>query len=92
MKPVKTMQKYQCGFCKKRGVKHSIAIHEKRCFRNPDRFCDYCDNDGYIVNDYGVIGASSVREECPYCLKFNKQMLQEIEAREKVETKQKETE
>ena len=44
MKPIKTQQRYRCDFCKKTGVKSTMAIHEKRCFRNPNRYCDYCDN------------------------------------------------
>ena len=64
-----------------------MELHEKRCFRNPNRFCDYCDNKGYthehIVGD-GVNEPAYYEDvPCPYCSKFNKQTLKEIEEREK---------
>jgi len=89
MKPIKTQQKFQCDFCKKRSVKSVIAKHEQRCFRNPNRFCDNCENKGYVivrfVEDFNDV-ISGVRklftEPCKYCEKFNPTQLAEIEAYE----------
>lgn len=81
MKEVKTQKRYKCDFCKKRSVKRVIELHEKRCFRNPNRFCDFCENKGYtmeeIVEDY-----SPQKVNCPYCSSFNAKQLKEIEERE----------
>lgn len=84
MKPVKTMQKYKCDFCQKRSTKSIIALHEKRCFRNPNRYCDYCDNKGF-TEEYDENAHASIKFDCPYCSSFDKQKLKEIEEREKRE-------
>ena len=49
MKEVRTQQRYKCDFCKYRSTKSVMEKHEKRCYRNPDRFCDYCENRGYTT-------------------------------------------
>jgi len=90
MKPVRTQQRYRCDFCKKTGIKSAIERHEKICFRNPNRFCDYCENKGYTTVCHGDLieeGDCGLSENvpCPYCAKFDKKMLKEIEAREKKE-------
>jgi hypothetical protein len=87
MKKVKTIQRYQCDFCKKRSIKSVIEKHEKRCFRNPNRFCDYCNNKGYTTECHGDLIEDgdcglSERVPCPYCASFDKKKLEEIEARE----------
>jgi len=83
MKKVKTIQRYKCDFCKKILTKYHMEIHEKRCFRNPDRYCDFCDNKGFIVEHYD--GGHTREFPCPYCVSFDKKMLKEIEAREEEE-------
>lgn len=81
MKAVKTIQRYQCDFCKKRSVKHVIELHEKRCYMNPNRFCDKCNNTGKYMQEmdtpYGTI--ADIETACPYCTKFNKQQKLDIE-------------
>ena len=81
MKEVKVMPKYKCDFCNKRSVKLTMLLHEKRCFRNPNRFCDYCENKGFTEEDYSDIveGSSSVKVDCPYCSRFDKEKLKAIE-------------
>jgi len=88
MKEVKTQQRYQCDFCKKRSVKHVVALHEKRCFRNPNRFCDACQNTGKVKEDvdHGDY-THEVEVACPYCYKFSAQTLKEIEEREEKDKK-----
>lgn len=85
MKAVKTMQKYKCDFCKKRGIKSAMERHEVICFRNPDRFCTTCKNTGKeevtIDGPYGDLVL--IEQPCTYCSKFDAQQLKEIEAREK---------
>jgi len=84
MKEVKTQQRYKCDFCKKRSTKSVMELHEKRCFRNPSRFCDFCENNGFtmetIAEDF-----PAQKVDCIYCSSFNKKQLEEIEAREKKE-------
>ena len=81
MKVVRTLQKYKCDFCNYRSIKHVVATHEKRCFRNPDRYCDYCENKGYIMEHYEEHGSQKL--DCPYCASFNKDKLKAIEEYEK---------
>lgn len=83
MKAVKTMQKYKCDFCQKRSTKSVMEIHEKRCFRNPNRFCDYCQNKGYTMET--VVDYYTIKVDCPYCSTFNPKILEEIKEREKKE-------
>ncbi len=86
MKAVKTIQRYKCDFCKKRSVRSVIALHEKRCFRNPNRFCDSCENKGYtevtVLEGYPV-----QKEDCRYCSSFDEKKLAEIRERELKENK-----
>lgn len=79
MKAVKTLQRYQCDFCKKRSVKHIMALHEKRCYRNPNRFCDYCKNTGKVEVD---CNGGSYMADCRYCSRFDGDILKQIKERE----------
>lgn len=79
MKAVKTLQKYKCDFCNKRSVKHAMELHEKRCFRNPNRFCDYCENKGF-TEEYEE--HYLLKQNCPFCSRFDAKQLKEIEERE----------
>ena len=81
MKPIRTQQRYRCDFCKKTGTKYYMTIHEKRCFRNPNRYCDYCDNKGYTEEVHLGIGTEKL--DCPYCSKFSEDFLKAIEKGEK---------
>lgn len=88
MKPVKVMPKFKCDFCKKRSIRSVMELHEKRCFRNPNRFCEFCDNKGVYTETYGDLvydGDGGLRDDnvkCPYCSRFNPEQLKQIEARE----------
>ncbi len=86
MQPVKTQPKFKCDFCKKRSVKSVIAKHEIRCFRNPHRFCDHCDNTGEVTifaDDICEGIGGSFQQPCQYCSKFNPDTLAAIEEYEK---------
>ena len=83
MKPVKTIQKYKCDFCKRRSTKSSMEAHEKICFRNPKRFCELCKNTGEVIEDINGDGSLVSHEPCFYCSKFDPKMKAEIETREK---------
>ena len=79
MKEVKTQQRYKCDFCKKRSTKSVMELHENRCFRNPNRFCDFCGNKGYTVE---IENQTDFKQDCPYCFQFDRKQLEEIQARE----------
>lgn len=85
MKPVKTLPKFKCDFCKRRSTKASMEKHEKICFRNPNRFCEYCQNKGYTVEIYGDLvedGDGGLRDEnapCPLCSRENKEKTEAID-------------
>jgi glutaredoxin len=80
MKPVTTIQKYKCDFCKKRSIKRVMEVHERRCFRNPNRYCDYCENKGTTTESES---GYQFDQPCPFCSRFDKKILEEIVAREK---------
>lgn len=69
MIPVKTQPKFKCDFCKRRSVKHVIAKHEPSCYKNPQRVCFKCQNDGFYLEEqddfYG--GTDMVQVGCSYC-------------------------
>lgn len=85
MKPVKSHPRFRCDFCTKTGVKLTIQRHEPRCFRNPERYCEACQNTGttfetvcaclvnkpgeYICN-CGEPSAAEREKPCPYCEKY----------------------
>lgn len=74
MKSVKTQPRFQCDFCKRRSTRSVMEKHEKRCFRNPDRFCDECGNTGEVtinVSDIADGVGGSFQSSCPYCSKFD---------------------
>ena len=71
MKLIKSRPRYRCDFCLRTATKPYMEAHEKICWKNPNRFCELCENKGYYYEDYGVEGASAIKEECIYCSKFN---------------------
>lgn len=77
MIPVKTQPKFKCDFCKRRSIKSAMERHEKRCFRNPNRFCETCNNKG-VVTEYYDFGHQEDRG-CPYCSTENKEKTKEID-------------
>lgn len=75
------MPKFKCDFCKRRSTKAAMEAHERRCFRNPNRYCDYCDNKGFIEMTEDIY---SWEEPCFYCSKRDTNMeraIKEYEAR-----------
>ena len=82
---VKTMKRYKCDFCKKRSTRSVMILHEKRCYRNPNRFCDNCDNSGFTFVEPEYLDGfrtEKIKEPCYYCSKFDANQLKEIEERE----------
>lgn len=82
MIPIKTKPRFRCDFCRFRATRHTVEIHEGRCYKNPNRFCDYCNNKGYTVECHGDLieeGDCGLSENivCPYCEKFKKKIKDE---------------
>ncbi len=87
MKAVITQQKYKCDFCKRRSVRAAMEKHEKRCFRNPNRFCDTCENKGFTIEGENWNADYKVYEHkrevaCPYCSTRDEKLEKEIAERE----------
>lgn len=82
MKPVKTQPRFKCDYCNRRSTKSAMERHEVICWNNPNRYCDYCENKGYIEEDLGEGTEYSkiVTTPCVYCEK-----VKEIKARVKKE-------
>lgn len=79
------MPKFKCDFCNYRATKSVMEVHEKRCYRNPERYCDNCDNKGFTREDRGADEpelSNWVDVPCYYCSKFDPKMLKEIQERE----------
>ena len=69
MRPVKTKPRFGCDFCKHTATAPTMAKHEKRCYRNPDRVCDWMGCDGNGTIDTGCDGYTDGPKfaECPHC-------------------------
>lgn len=52
--------------------------HEKICFRNPNRFCEYCENKGYTMEIIAE-GFPAQKTDCPYCASFDRKKLEEMD-------------
>ena len=67
MRSVKTQLRYKCDYCRKVSTKAAMERHEKICFRNPDRFCEACQNTRktHVVGD--GINEEAYYEDCFYC-------------------------
>ena len=64
-------------------MKATIERHEKICYRNPNRFCELCENTGKVSN---YIDEHIIQEiPCPFCSNFDPKKLKEIEERERKE-------
>ena len=81
MIPVKTLPRFKCDFCKKRSTKTVMEKHERRCFRNPDRYCEECQNLGFISVEIDEMGTH--QQPCEYCSRFDPEKLKAIEEYEK---------
>lgn len=82
MKEVRTLQKYKCDFCRRRGIKSAMERHEKICWRNPNRICPTCENDprGVLVMNGEDYGGSDYYEPCHFCSQRDKKKEAEIAA------------
>lgn len=78
MKEVRTQKKYKCDFCKRRSIKSAMERHEKVCFRNPNRYCELCENKGFTV-EWENAGEIRIEIPCPYCSKFSAEKKAAIE-------------
>lgn len=68
MKLVKSKPRYRCDYCKKVAGEVQITNHEKICYKNPDRFCELCQNRKRLYE----VEEDRVGIPCPYCEKENK--------------------
>lgn len=75
MKPVKTKPRFKCDFCRRVSTKGAMETHEKICWKNPNRYCELCDNRGYVRECYDEGICSD--EPCIYCSQFKKSMVEE---------------
>ena len=65
LKPI-TRKRFKCDFCNKvTARKSTMERHEKICYYNPNRVCEWCDNVGYWGN-----GHDEPKIECEYCKIF----------------------
>jgi hypothetical protein len=43
---IKTLPRYRCDHCRHTATREAMERHERICWKNPDRFCDLCQNKG----------------------------------------------
>lgn len=62
-----------------------MEVHERRCFRNPNRYCDKCENTGKVKEWQDGPHGDMVEVEvpCEYCAKFDPKIKKGIEAYER---------
>jgi hypothetical protein len=84
MIPVKTQPRFKCDFCNHRSTKFAMEKHERRCWANPNRYCENCENKGYVEEDLGEGTEYSkiVDRPCEYCEKV-KQIKERVEKEKK---------
>lgn len=79
MKQIKTMPRFRCDFCRHTGIKRKMLVHEKVCWRNPNRHCDLCNDTGFVYtvlvegsNDPQFLSPEyGTTDPCVYCSKFD---------------------
>jgi hypothetical protein len=69
MRPVKSKPKFRCDFCNHTSTKVAMERHERICWKNPNRYCDLCNNTGEMDVDDGM--GYRYSEPCYWCKQFD---------------------
>jgi hypothetical protein len=69
MRPVKTKPRFKCDFCTKVLTFAAMERHEKICWKNPNRYCELCKNEGVITEYFE--GYGGVEHPCYFCEKYD---------------------
>lgn len=69
MRPVKSKPRFRCDFCKHVSTKDAMIRHERRCWKNPNRYCETCENTGKMFIDEGMGHSGYV--DCWACSQFD---------------------
>lgn len=64
MRLIKTKPRYHCDFCSHTSTKAAMESHEKICWKNPNRYCESCNNTGIYPGE-----VDQADEPCYYCKK-----------------------
>jgi hypothetical protein len=78
VRPVKTKPGFRCDFCHFVATELTVKKHEPRCWNNPNRHCEYCNDKGYDVVVHGDLieeGDCGLSENvpCPYCSQLDQE-------------------
>ena len=71
MRLIKTKPRYKCDYCRHTGMQRAIERHEKVCWRNPNRYCESCDNNHFIYIDHNGDGSLVEKQPCYYCNQYD---------------------
>lgn len=74
MKLIKTKPRYKCDFCRHTAGLVGMTTHEKICWKNPNRYCDYCKNKGRTYESYGEGLGQYI--DCPFCSKKQNKLVE----------------
>lgn len=70
MRLVKQRPKYHCDFCSRTSTKEAMEIHERICWKNPNRYCETCKGTGKVYEDDGGYAYGRM-VDCWYCKEFD---------------------
>ncbi len=68
VKPVRTLPRFRCDFCTKVLTRSAMERHELICWKNPNRYCEMCENRGEVDEGDGYY---SNMIPCYYCSQFD---------------------
>lgn len=69
MRLVKQRPKYHCDFCNHTSTKEAMERHERICWKNPNRYCDACQNTGKMREEYDY--GAFIETDCWACSQFD---------------------
>jgi len=75
VKHVNTKPRYRCDFCKHVSTESAMKRHERICWKNPNRYCDNCNNTGKQDVD---TDAGTFQDDCFYCSKRSPEALSSV--------------
>lgn len=79
MKLIKTKPRYRCDYCRHTAMQGAMERHEKVCWRNPNRYCEACDNKNFTYIDHGGDGSLVEKLPCYYCQQYDASKLPPVE-------------
>lgn len=68
MRLIKTKPRFRCDYCRHTAMQKAMEVHEKVCWRNPNRHCELCNDKGWTDEGDGFIVN---KVPCYYCKQYD---------------------